>query len=379
MQSSGGGSRRNNNNSNSNNNRPYQLKSNKRVPVDESLPQHQIMEQEYETALDLESNFVNSGSRNGIDQSFLLLNNTNNNSAKDVTNANCAVDKNIISPPTPSKKRKVYTDVVNPLSDRYENVFCVRRGDYSCIYFVQDKVTKQDLSVKEVTASQARKEYEFAKELNSIPNPNIMKYTFIPPNLLESIWCQNGSYDQYAQRVLNNAPPSYLTMLHHFRDLASGAAHIELRRFVHLDLKPANILVSQPRAGSDVPLLIIGDFGSMVEVGTLIDDDQEGDGKYIAPEVFKPNYQASTKFDIFSLALCIIEIATGEQMSNDKWNQFKQEKIQLKQFENMSEKVFGLLPRMLSLDPSLRPDATTILPILQKQLLVSLQPDMKIS
>jgi serine/threonine protein kinase len=72
--------------------------------------------------------------------------------------------------------------------------------------------------------------------------------------------------------------------------------------------------VSQPRPGSEVPMLLIGDFGSMVEVGTLIDDDQEGDGKYIAPEVFKPNYQASTKFDIFSLALCIIEIATGEQV-----------------------------------------------------------------
>lgn len=70
----------------------------------------------------------------------------------------------------------------------------------------------------------------------------------------------------------------------------------------------------------------------MVESGTLIDDDQEGDGKYIgifliievtffflyvvAPEVFEPNYIATPKFDIFSLALCIVEISTGEQVRN---------------------------------------------------------------
>jgi hypothetical protein len=62
----------------------------------------------------------------------------------------------------------------------------------------------------------------------------------------------------------------------------------------------------------NIPPLLIGDFGTMVEVGTLIDDDQEGDGKYIAPEVFDPNYTASTKFDIFSCALCLIEISSGE-------------------------------------------------------------------
>lgn len=75
--------------------------------------------------------------------------------------------------------------------------------------------------------------------------------------------------------------------------------------------KVANIFVGTPPHGQSIPPLLIGDFGTMVEVGTLLDDDQEGDGKYIAPEVFQENYKASTKFDIFSLALCIIEIATA--------------------------------------------------------------------
>lgn len=139
-----------------------------------------------------------------------------------------------------------------------------------------------------------------------------------------------GSYDQYSQKTLHNKLPNPITLLHHFRDLVSGLAHIESFQFVHLDLKPgtfliqfhslfentnrflANIFVSSPPHGQNIPSLLIGDFGTMVEAGTLLDDDQEGDGKYIAPEVFQENYKASTKFDIFSLALCIIEIATAE-------------------------------------------------------------------
>jgi hypothetical protein len=147
------GSRRNNSNSNNNGNRPYQLKSNKRITGDRS-PQHQIMNEydEGRSSLDLESNFVNSASHNSVDQSILLNNNTSKESSTTASSAT-AVDKNIISPPTPSKKRKVYADVVNPLSDRYENVFCVRKGDYSCIYFVLDKVTKQVRSKFSVACS----------------------------------------------------------------------------------------------------------------------------------------------------------------------------------------------------------------------------------
>lgn len=73
----------------------------------------------------------------------------------------------------------------------------------------------------------------------------------------------------------------------------------------------ANIFVGTPPHGHSIPTLLIGDFGTMVEAGTIL-DDEEGDGKYIAPEVFQEDYKASTKFDVFSLALCIIEIATAE-------------------------------------------------------------------
>jgi len=51
-----------------------------------------------------------------------------------------------------------------------------------------------------------------------------------------------------------------------------------------------------------------------------------------------------------------------------KWNEFKQENARVQKLENLSEDVFSLLPSMLSLDPSRRPDASAMLPILQKKL-----------
>lgn len=48
----------------------------------------------------------------------------------------------------------------------------------------------------------------------------------------------------------------------------------------------ANILVGEVCGTTGIPRLVIGDFGSMVQVGTLIDDDQEGDGKYIGIFLF---------------------------------------------------------------------------------------------
>jgi len=247
---------------------------------------------------------------------------------------------------------------------------CVRRGDASCIYLVTEKVTKKQLCVKEVSVCQARKEFDFAKELSVQFNPNIMQYRLVPPMFLESIWCQYGSYDQYSQNILNNVCPGPVTMISHFLDLVSGVGHIEALKFVHLDLKPANILVGDFHAGTNIPNLLIGDFGTMVEVGTLIDDDQEGDGKYIAPEVFQQNYKASTKFDVFSLALCIMEISTGEHMNNDKWNQFKgweEEHFEIKKLENLDDNIFQIILKMLSKNPVNRPNATDILPILQNR------------
>jgi mitosis inhibitor protein kinase SWE1 len=77
--------------------------------------------------------------------------------------------------------------------------------------------------------------------------------------------------------------------------------HIHDSGFIHLDLKPANILITFEGA------LKIGDFGMATTWPAPRGIDGEGDREYIGPEILMGQYDKPA--DIFALGLIMLEIA----------------------------------------------------------------------
>ena len=90
-------------------------------------------------------------------------------------------------------------------------------------------------------------------------------------------------------------------------DVTAGLCHIHSHGLVHFDIKPSNVFfVPHGRLGA---LCKIGDFGMAGEVGSS-EDGQEGDQKYMAPELLASD-QKHPSADIFSFGLTLYELASS--------------------------------------------------------------------
>lgn len=108
---------------------------------------------------------------------------------------------------------------------------------------------------------------------------------------------------------------------HHTYLALQGLRHIHSLGILHLDLKPANILINQ--SGE----LQISDFGLSIRLTSLTSDGcpvvpegninvREGDREYLSPEMLKGVY--GTFSDVFSLGATMLEVAFNIVLPSSK-------------------------------------------------------------
>jgi mitosis inhibitor protein kinase SWE1 len=88
-----------------------------------------------------------------------------------------------------------------------------------------------------------------------------------------------------------------------------GLKHIHDSGFIHLDLKPANVLITFEG------VLKIGDFGMATSWPAQPGIEGEGDREYIGPEILLGQYDKPA--DIFALGLIMLEIAGNVQLPDN--------------------------------------------------------------
>lgn len=159
-----------------------------------------------------------------------------------------------------------------------------------------------------------------------------------------------GSVEQIASSRPLPDPPLWT----YASDVAAALAHVHARGYAHLDVKPANVLVDQ--AG----VLKLADFGLATKLG--LSPRQEGDAKYLAPELLQGYPVASTN-DIFSLAISIYQLHTTGVLPDQGplWHALRNDSNRLlASTDNANSPLVDLINNAMAARSHLRPTARQI-------------------
>lgn len=190
--------------------------------------------------------------------------------------------------------------------------------------------------------------------LKSLDHPNIVKiYEYFQDKDYIYIVMELVRGKELYQYITDAAPLSENLSAIIFRQVLSAVSYMHMRNIVHRDLKPENILF-------DGTVIKIIDFGTAKKFNpTKKMRGFHGSSYYIAPEVIRQSY--SKECDVWSCGVILYILLSGtppfygncdaEIFSAISKGEFR---MNLKEFENLSDEVKNLIPRMLTRDVRVR-------------------------
>ncbi|PYH41867.1 tyrosine protein kinase SWE1 [Aspergillus saccharolyticus JOP 1030-1] len=126
---------------------------------------------------------------------------------------------------------------------------------------------------------------------------------------IQTEFCEGGSLDVFLAQAGLKARLDDFRIWKILLELSMGLRHIHEMGFIHLDLKPANILITFEG------VLKIADFGMAARWPAENGIEGEGDREYIGPEILMGRFDKPA--DIFSLGLIMFEIAGNVELPDN--------------------------------------------------------------
>ncbi|KAF8685949.1 hypothetical protein HU200_043874 [Digitaria exilis] len=245
-----------------------------------------------------------------------------------------------------SRYRTDFHEVEKIGHGNFSVVFKVLNRIDGCLYAVKRSIKQLH---NDMERRQAVKEVQAMAALGS--HENIVRY-FTSWFENEQLYIQMELCDRCLS-MNRNQPLKRGEALELLYQICEGLTFIHEHGIAHLDVKPDNIYV---RNG----IYKLGDFGcaTLINRSLAIED---GDSRYMPPEMLNDKYEHLDKVDIFSLGAAIYELIRGTPLpeSGPHFTNIREGKIALlpgcpMQFQN-------LIKSMMDPDPVRRPSAKEIL------------------
>lgn len=169
------------------------------------------------------------------------------------------------------------------------------------------------------------------------------------------------------RRLIRSRPGGRLAMADALRvaiHLGSALTHLHGRGLLHLDVKPANVIVTRRR-----PILF--DLGSACSHDGRKLRSPQGTDAYMAPEQCRAGVPAPAS-DVFGLGVTLFEMLTGARPfpEGDDAKPFPQLRLPARRLRALRPRLPGELDRIVAAcllpDPADRPTLTTLLPVLNR-------------
>lgn len=207
------------------------------------------------------------------------------------------------------------------LAQKFDSAQELGKGEFSAVFVV--KSGKQRFAVKRlrqmgsVTRRRFQEEVSILRELTTSPLWQTDEGSEYVLNLAEA-WsdpatgtgyimtdfCENGDLDRFLAECGSVSRLEEWRVWKIMVEIALGLRYIHALNILHLDLKPANVLITFEGQ------LKIGDFGMATRWPVSTDIEREGDREYIAPEILSSGDYGKPA-DMFSLGIMMVEIAAN--------------------------------------------------------------------
>lgn len=231
-------------------------------------------------------------------------------------------------------------------------------GGYGVVYKARNKLDGQIYAIKQSTLKCSDDVTVAAREVLALDK-------FRHPNIIQATFCWREENDKKKTVIFiqmefceSSLPHCLALDLEHRKklqivlEIASAVAYMHQNDYMHRDLKPENIMISQA-----VKIQLI-DFGLVKNLSEENLTPDVGTAVYMAPEQKGNVY--THKVDIFAMGLIVFEIFYPMTTVAEKVDVFSDLK------GGVFPDIARLIGRMLSENPSHRPEAEKIVQAIKK-------------